>query len=233
MEINKKKRQAPNDVNINIENLLKALHNEVVGTSKNIIDLLTTIIEYRDVGSGEHIKRTRDLTEILVLEMLRTPEFSDQLIEQDYMTIIRVSPLHDIGKIAISDAILLKQGILTEEELKIVKTHTIVGGQIIDSMKGYLEDKYLKHCRDVCLYHHECWDGTGYPYGLRKTEIPLSARILAIVDVYDALTNERPYKKAMSHHDAMTIISDGIRTKFDPDITRIFIELENRLRFVI
>ena len=214
---------------VNISDLLAKLHNDVVGTTKNIIDVLTAVVGYRDVGSGEHMRRTRILTEILVLAMLKSPIFSEELKALDYMTVIQVSPLHDIGKVGISDVVLLKEDKLTEEEMKIIRTHTIIGGQIIDSMQQLLEPSYLKCCRDICLYHHECFDGTGYPYGLKGCEIPLSARILAIVDVYDALTSERPYKKAMSHHDAMILIADGNGTKFDPDITNVFIELENSL----
>jgi len=210
--------------------LLKTLHNEVLGTTKNIVDLLTRVLELRDVGSGDHVKRTRDLTEILILEMLQHKKFADELLEEDYMTIIRVSPLHDIGKIAISDSILLKPDKLTADEMKIVRNHTVIGAQIIDSMKGCLDECYFKHCRDVCLYHHERFNGKGYPYKLGGDEIPLSARILAIVDVYDALTNERPYKKALSHRDAMIIIKDASASSFDPSITSIFLSLDNKLK---
>ena len=217
----------------NISELLKTLHNEVLGTTKNVVDLLTRILELRDVGSGNHVKRTRDLTEILVLEMLHNEKFAEELIKQDYLTIIRAAPLHDIGKIGVSDAILLKEGKLTNDEMKIVKNHTIIGGQIIDSMKELLESRYFNHCRDICLYHHERFDGKGYPYKLKGTDIPLSARILAIVDVYDALVNVRPYKQAMTHRDAMVIIADGMGTSFDPDITQIFIEIGNKLQAVV
>jgi len=214
----------------NISELLKTLHNEVLGTTKNIVDLLTRVLEYRDVGSGNHVRRTRDLTEILILEMLQNEKFEKELTEQDYLTIIRAAPIHDIGKIAVSDAILLKEGKLSGDEMRIVRNHTIVGGQIIDSMKDLLEEKTFKHCKEVCLYHHERFDGKGYPYKLKGTEIPLSARILAIVDVYDALVNVRPYKQALFHHDAMVIIADGMGTNFDPDITEIFLEIESKLQ---
>jgi len=220
------------DGSATISMLLQTLHREVLDTTKNVVELVTGLLELRDVGSGNHVKRTRDLTEILILEMLQNEKFSQELIEQDYLTIIRAAPLHDIGKIAISDAILLKDGKLTDEELKIVKNHTIIGAQIIDSMKDLLEDKYFKHCRDVCLYHHERWDGKGYPYKLSNTQIPLSARILSIVDVYDALVNLRPYKKAMEHRDALVIIADGIGTQFDPDIALTFVEIGNKLQTV-
>ena len=230
MEINEKMQSDLQENSIN--DLLKTLHNEVLGTTKNVIELLTRILEFRDIGSGDHVKRTRDLTEILILEMLQTKKFSNELIEQDYMTIICATPIHDVGKIAVSDAILLKEGKLTSEEMRIVKNHTIIGAQIIDSLKGLLDHNYFKHCREVCLYHHERFDGKGYPYGLHGTKIPLSARILAIADVYDALVNERPYKSAMSHRDAMIIIADGMGTSFDPDIVEIFLGIESRLKAV-
>ena len=220
-------KTASPDNTVNISDLLARLHHDVVGTTKNVIDVLTSIVGYRDVGSGEHMRRTRILTEILVLAMLKSPIFSEELKALDYMTVIQVSPLHDIGKVGISDAVLLKDGKLSEDEMKVIKTHTLIGGQIIDSMQQLLDPGYLKCCRDICLYHHECFDGTGYPYGLKGYDIPLSARIVAIVDVYDALTSARPYKKAMCHHDAMIIIADGMGSKFDPNITKIFLELEN------
>jgi len=220
------------DSSATISELLKTIHMEVLNTTKSVIDLVTGILELRDVGSGNHVKRTRDLSEILIVEMLQNEKFASELIEQDYMTIIRAAPLHDIGKIAIPDAILLKEGKLDKKEIPVVRNHTIIGAQIIDSMKGMLEDKYFKHCRDVCLYHHERWDGKGYPYKLSNTEIPLSARILAIVDVYDALVNVRPYKKAMEHRDAMVIIADGMGTSFDPDIAQTFVEIGNKLQAV-
>ena len=227
MKSNNLLRTTTSDNAINISDLVAKLHHDVIGTTKNVIEALTTVSGYRDVGSGEHMKRTRVLTEILVLAMLHDPIFSEEFEEIDYMTIIQASPLHDIGKVGISDAVLLKEGKLTDEEMKTIKTHTVIGGQIIDSMQQLLEPSYLKCCRNICLYHHECFDGTGYPYGLKGHEIPFSARILAIVDVYDALTSVRPYKKAMSHDNAMVIIADGMGTKFDPNITNVFLELNN------
>jgi len=231
--MNIKKRSNLQESNTNITELLKTLHREVLGTTQNVVDLVTGLLELRDVGSGNHVKRTRDLTEILILEMLQNEKFASELLEQDYLTIIRAAPLHDIGKIAISDAILLKDSKLTDDEMRIVRNHTITGGQIIDSMKGLLEDKYFRHCKDICLYHHERFDGEGYPYKLKGINIPLSARILAIVDVYDALVNVRPYKKAMEHHDAIVVIADGMGTCFDPDIARIFLEIGNKLQAVV
>ena len=215
---------------INIDSFLKTLHNEVLDTTKNIIDLLINIVEFRDIESGQHSRRTRDLSEILICEMLREPKFSGVLTDLGYDKIIRAMPLHDIGKIAIPDEILLKKGKLTDKEIKIIQRHPITGGDIITSVKSSLNSDYYTHCMDVCRYHHERYDGSGYPYGLKGPEIPISARILAVVDVYDALTSERPYKQPLPCKDAIGIITEGIGTQFDPEIAMIFIELESKLK---
>ena len=234
MESNKFMKTIPLDDSVNssnnvlnLANLVAKLHHDAIGTSSDILDVIVGVVGFRDMGSGEHMKRTRTLTEILILAMLKNPIFAKEFEEIDYKTIIQASPLHDIGKVGIVDDILLKEERLTDEERKIINKHTLIGCQIVDTMHRILEPKYLKCCRDICLYHHEWFDGTGYPCGLKGYDIPFSARILAIVDVYDALTSARPYKKAMSHDNAMVIITDGMGTQFDPNITKVFLELNN------
>ena len=212
---------------------LKIFHKEISDTSRSIIELLTNITEYRDINSGRHVKRTKDLMEILVFELLRSSKLSAQLEMLDYKKIIHATPLHDIGKIAIPDNILLKNGKLSDREMQIIKSHPIAGSEIIEGVRHCFDEIYYKHCHDICLYHHENWDGTGYPYGLSGKEIPLSARILSVVDSYDALTSERPYKKAYSHENAIKIIEKSQGRKFDPEILRVFLEFSSKFTYGI
>lgn len=140
------------------------------------------------------------------------------------------APLHDIGKVSIPDNILLKKGKLTEEELIIMKTHPLVGFQVLN--KGNTSGKFdnLMHAKDIALYHHEKYDGSGYPYGIKGKEIPLSARIMAIIDVYDALRSKRPYKDAFTHEKSVAIIIEGSGKHFDPDLVSAFLDLQEEFR---
>ena len=194
--------------------------------------MLATIIEYRNLESGEHIRRTSMLTRIMIMQMLTKQKYRNTLLTGNYNSMIKATALHDIGKIGISDTVLLKPGRLTDEEFETMKEHSIIGRQIVDSIAGTLpdDDMYLKYCREICNYHHEQWDGGGYPEGLKGEEIPLSARILSIVDVYDALVNTRCYKPPFSHEDALKIITDSRGKQFDPDLVDILLEVSGQFR---
>jgi len=204
----------------NLEQLVEIKTAEVTRTYESTLEVLATIIEYRNLESGAHIRRTTLLTEVLVAKMLKSDKFRPLLEELNISSLIKASALHDIGKIGIPDGILLKPGKLTDEEFNMIKTHTTIGSHIIDSIAENLpdNDKYLKYAKDICHYHHERWDGRGYPGGLSGEEIPLSARIISIVDVYDALVSPRCYKDPYSHDVSFNIITDGRGTQFDPDI---------------
>jgi putative two-component system response regulator len=203
-----------------LEQLVARKAAEVTRTYEQTLEILATIIEYRNLESGAHIRRTTLLTEILVVRMLDEEKFRNLLLAENVLSLIKASALHDIGKIGIADDILLKPGKLTTEEFEIIKSHTTIGSQIVDSIAATLpdEDMYLKYAKEICHYHHERWDGTGYPDGLKGEEIPLSARIISIVDVYDALVNPRCYKAAYPYDVSLDIIREGRGTQFDPDI---------------
>ena len=204
----------------NLEQLVTKKTAEVTRTYESTLEVLATIIEYRNLESGTHIRRTTLLTEILINRMFESDKFKAALEALNIPSLIKASALHDIGKIGIPDGILLKPGKLTNDEFNMIKTHTTVGSHIIDSIAENLpdNDNYLKYAKDICHYHHERWDGNGYPAGLSSDEIPLSARIISIVDVYDALVSPRCYKDAFSHDIALGIITEGRGTQFDPDL---------------
>jgi len=204
----------------NLEQLVAKKASEVTRTYESTLEVLATIIEYRNLESGAHIRRTTLLTEILIARMLEHDKFKKSLGELNILSLIKASALHDIGKIGIPDGILLKPGKLTTDEFNMIKTHTTIGSHIIDSIAETLPDNdyYLKYARDICLSHHERWDGRGYPAGLVGEEIPLSARIISVVDVYDALVSPRCYKDPFSHDVSLGIITEGRGTQFDPDI---------------
>ncbi len=209
-----------------LEEMVEKKVHQLVRSKENMLETLATVIEYRSLESGYHVKRTRQLCRKLVSRMLETSLFAKRLIETDYEAMLKAVPTHDIGKIGVPDDILLKPGRLTPEEFDIIKTHTTIGSDIIDSLLSDDEgDVYLGHCRDICRYHHERFDGSGYPDGLHGEEIPLSARIVSIIDVYDALVNERVYKPAFSHGKTIEIIALGAGTQFDPELIKIFLEI--------
>jgi len=217
-----------------LEHLVNEKTIEVTRTYEQALESLATIIEYRSFESGEHIRRTTLFAEILIARMLKIEKFRPQLTAGNIASFIKASTLHDIGKIGVPDHILLKPGKLTPEEFDVIKTHTTFGGLVIDKIAESLpdDDMYLKYAREICLFHHERWDGNGYPYGLKAEEIPLSARIVSIIDVYDALVNQRCYKDAFSFEESMNIIMEGRGTQFDPDLVDLFPEVAEVFRTI-
>ena len=210
-----------------LEQLVAKKAAEVTKTYEQTLEILATIIEYRNLESGAHIRRTTLLTEVMVAKMLDMEKFRPLLLAENVLSLIKASALHDIGKIGISDGILLKPGKLTPDEFDVIKTHTTIGSQIINNIAATLPDNdmYLKYANDICHFHHERWDGAGYPCGLKGEEIPLSARIISVVDVYDALVSPRCYKAAFPHDVSLEIITEGRGTQFDPDIVDLLPEL--------
>ena len=188
-----------------------------------VIDALATLIETRDVGTGEHVIRTKKYVGMIAREMQKDDQYKSFLSNHMIQEIENAAPLHDVGKIAVSDVILLKPGRLTPEEFEEIKKHSTKGGQIIRNIFSTLEDDaaFLKIAEEIAVSHHEKWNGTGYPAGLKGDEIPLPARIMAVADVFDALVSVRVYKAAMTPDDALDLIVSESGSHFDPDIIRV------------
>ena len=195
---------------------------------------LAKLAEYRDEGTGTHLERIREYARLLAEEMAKIPRYREQINQGFIEDIYQSAILHDIGKVGIPDAVLLKPGELTNEEFEIIKCHTVFGGDAITSIQSQIEGRsFLNIGREIAYNHHEKWDGSGYPHGLRGQDIPLAARIVAVADVYDALTSRRFYKEAFPHAKAMQIISGLKGTHFDPEVVDAFAVLEeqfNRIR---
>jgi putative two-component system response regulator len=178
----------------------------------SLIDTLSATVEFRNVESGQHIKRTRILLRMFMESIQSRYPFTNEQLE----LISSAGALHDIGKISIPDAVLLKPGKLTEEEFEIMKTHTIKGGEILETLDLLQDKEYFQYCYDIARHHHERWDGGGYPDGLKGDQIPIWAQAAAMVDVYDALTSKRVYKEAFSHEKAVSMILGGECGAFNP-----------------
>lgn len=211
---------------INTDKLIKDSQKAVRDIHNATISVIADMVEARDKVTGGHIERTQKYLEILVNGMLRAGVYSDILSDWDITLFLPSAQLHDVGKIVISDTILNAPRKLTIEEFEIIKSHCAEGARIIDRIIDKTQnDDFLKHARHFAFSHHEKWDGTGYPQGLHGTDIPLEGRMMAIADVYDALMSERPYKKAMTHEEAVGIIRKGSGSHFDPKIVEIFLSV--------
>lgn len=181
---------------------------------------MASLAETRDNETGNHIRRTQLYIKALAEKLKNHPRFSAYLTDDQIRTLVRSAPLHDIGKVGIPDRILLKPGRLDADEFEIMKTHTTIGRDAIADAERAMPFKstFLQCAREIALSHQEKWDGSGYPEGLSGEAIPISARLMAVADVYDALISKRYYKDAMPHEQAMAIIAEGSGSHFDPDI---------------
>ncbi len=181
---------------------------ELKENNEFLVDALSTVVEFRNLESGAHIRCIKNFTKVLLKKLkVHYPEY--HMDEENIDMIVRASALHDIGKIGISDAILLKPGRLTTEEFSIMKAHTTIGCDILARFNRDKENQFYKYCYEICRHHHEKWDGSGYPDGLKGEEIPLSAQIVAVADIYDALVSKRVYKDAFAHERACQMILGG------------------------
>jgi response regulator RpfG family c-di-GMP phosphodiesterase len=185
---------------------------------------LAQLAEYRDKETGAHLERIREYAKVLAKELSRKDKFKGYITTDYIEDIFNSSILHDIGKVGIPDAILLKPGKLTAEEYHIIKNHTVLGGSALESIEARIKGQsFLTIGKEIAYYHHERWDGKGYPKGLHQEDIPLSARIISLADVYDALVSERVYKAAIPHEDVIEQIVVGKGSQFDPDIVDAFL----------
>lgn len=204
--------------------------NAIENMQNQIIISFANIIEARDGSTGKHVKRTSEYVEALVKELKRNGDYTDILDERYMHDTMMSAPLHDIGKITIPDSILTKAGRLTQSEFDTIKQHTVNGKKIIEESMSDIEDEYfLKIAKSVALYHHECWDGSGYPYGIAGNEIPLCARIMTIADYFDALVAKRSYKAALPTSVVFDNIKEQRGKKFDPVVTDAFLRIRDQL----
>lgn len=202
---------------------LSHYHNEMVMG-------FATLVENKDGSTGGHIKRTTMYVKLLAKELRKRGYYKD-VLTKDYMeNLFKAAPMHDIGKISVPDVVLQKPGRLTPEEFEIIKTHTVSGGRIINETFGHLgNEQYRKMAYEVAYYHHEKWNGKGYPCGLHRKEIPLCARIMAIADVFDALSEKRCYRDAMPLDKCFEIIQEGSGQDFDPMLVEVFLDIRDKV----
>jgi len=207
-----------------LEEQVRERTRELALTREATIESLATLAEFRDSETGGHIKRTRAYVRLLAEQLRHHPRFADlrdpDVIEQLHLS----APLHDVGKVGVPDAILLKPGKLTDPEFEIIKSHTTIGATTLQKAHDrHPKNAFLRMGIAIARSHHEKWDGSGYPDGLAGEDIPLSARIMAVADVYDALRAERRYKQAFSHEKSVEIITDSSGTHFDPILVEAFL----------
>lgn len=194
---------------------------------------LAALAETRDNDTGAHIQRTSEYVKVLSRELLVNSLYKDEITSENILDFTKSAPLHDIGKVGVSDLILLKPGKLDDDEFKLMKMHTTYGSDAILKAENRLgSNSFLKTAREIALNHHERWDGKGYPNQKKGLEIPLSGRIMAVADVYDALISKRVYKAGMPHEQAIGIIEQGSGTQFDPEIVRVFLSVKDKISLI-
>jgi putative two-component system response regulator len=215
----------------NLEEMVVKKTAENTAFLDNIMQGMANVVEYRNLESGNHVKRTQLFSRALIEHILEGDSpYADELRKSDPDILVKSVALHDVGKIGIPDKILLKPGRFDPEEFEIMKTHTTVGKNIIEEIMPQRDTMYFRHCWDISYGHHERYDGKGYPRGLAGEAIPISARIVSLVDVYDALVSARVYKAAVSFDEALKIIADGRGTQFDPFLTDRMLEIREQFR---
>lgn len=195
------------------------------------VEAMGIVAENRDPETGGHILRTKNYVKILAEQLSNSPKYQNALTDEKIEYLYHAAPLHDLGKVAITDTILLKPEGLTSDEFEVMKTHTTIGEKTIESVQARLgATGFLSTARDIAGTHHEHYDGTGYPRGLKGDEIPLCGRIMALADVYDALISKRCYKMPIKHSEAVEMIASEKGKQFDPDVVDAFLELQEVFR---
>jgi putative two-component system response regulator len=208
------------------ELLHRTQENELI--KDTTIVALSSLAETRDNETGNHIRRTQNYIQALARRLKEHPRFNHFLTDENITLLYKIAPLHDVGKVGIPDSILHKPGKLTEEEFEIMKTHAALGGNAFASAVAGLDisSTFLDVACQIAMSHHEKWDGSGYPSGLRGDDIPIAARLMALADVYDAMSCKRVYKSAISHEDVTLVILDGRGKHFDPDVVDAYLEIQ-------
>ncbi|MCL1814437.1 MAG: response regulator [Treponema sp.] len=221
------------ELHLNLSRYQNNLENTVKELEDSIVISFAEIVENRDKGTGDHVQRTRIYVTLLSRELIRQGHFANELNEQELSLITRGALLHDIGKIGVSDTILLKPDRLDDREFAIMKTHTTIGATILrDMYERTPTQHYLYYAIQIAEGHHEKYDGTGYPNGIKGENIPLCSRIMAVADVYDALAADRIYRKAMDPKESYNLIVEGKGTHFDPRIIDAFISIHDEIEMV-
>jgi putative two-component system response regulator len=217
--------------NKNLQEMVNAKTKMVVELKNAILKTMAELVECRDDITGGHIERTQSYLGVMIDAMHKYHVYNDEIAPWDIGLVLQSAQLHDVGKISIRDEVLRKPGKLTTEEFEEIKAHTTFGEKIIDKIRvGSTEQAFLQHAKILVSAHHERWDGSGYPRGLKGLEIPLLGRLMAIVDVYDALVSERPYKKAFTHEEAVETILKGKGNHFDPALVDLFVKISDEFK---
>jgi putative two-component system response regulator len=217
--------------NKNLQKMVEEKTQNVLNLQDAMLKTIAELVECRDDITGGHIERTQKGIKILLETLEESGVYLEETRGWDMKLLLQSCQLHDVGKISISDNILKKPGKLSDEEFGEMKKHTVFGEQVIEKIETMAkENDFLDYAKIFAASHHEKWDGSGYPRGLKGNEIPLLGRIMAIADVYDALTSIRPYKKAFTHEEAVQIIIEGSGTQFDPALVELFVRSSGRFR---
>ena len=194
-----------------------------------LIDIMAGVMELRNGESGRHVTNIEKLTELLLGCLVQRSD-TISLDNEERSTIALVSALHDIGKIGIDEAILNKPGKLTAEEFAVIKTHSMLGAEMLQKTESFADQPLLQTAYEIARWHHERWDGKGYPDGLKGDDIPISAQLVSMADVYDALTSERCYKKAFPHETAVQMITNGECGAFNPLLLQCLLDVQGELK---
>jgi len=218
---------------LHVNDLIKKRTERIEQLQNNFVFVLADVVENRDKVTTGHVERTAEYIKILIEGMQEHNLYMDEMVGWNKDMLVFSAKLHDIGKVAVSDLILNKPGKLTPEEFEIMKSHSSEGERIINQIIARTgEGMFLRHAKLFAGYHHERWNGGGYHHGLKGMDIPLQGRIMAIADVYDAITSERPYKKAFTHEEAVKIITDDSGKQFDPKIVDVFLAIQEKFKTV-
>jgi len=217
------------DFNNNLQKMVEEKTKTVVELKNAFLKTMAELVECRDDSTGEHIGRTENYMRVLIESVQKSDKYKNEVSLWDKELVLQSTQLHDVGKIKIKDRILQKPDKLTNEEFDEIKMHVIYGEDVIEKIKkNTTERAFLEQAKILIATHHEKWNGSGYPRGLKGEDIPLQGRLMAIADVYDALTSERPYKKSFSHEDAVKIIVEERGKHFDPDLIDVFINISDK-----